>query len=308
MTTSSAPGKIILFGEHAVVYGRPALAVPVTQVHADADVSDSERAGIWIDAPDIGLRAELNTLPSDQPLASVIHNFLFISRISPFPNLNIKITSSIPVASGLGSGAAVTVALTRALSHHLDYSMTDEDVNAFTYEIEKLHHGTPSGIDNTVVTYAKPVYFIKGNPIETFKVGSPFTIVIGNTGISAPTKESVGDVRKLWEADHARWERVFDEVGEIAKEARKAIETGKRDSLGGLMDQNHTLLQKMTVSSPELDSLVSAARNAGALGAKMSGGGRGGNMIALVMPDMAETVSSALKEAGARNTIVTQVS
>jgi mevalonate kinase len=308
MTTSSAPGKIILFGEHAVVYGRPALAVPVTQVHANAEVTDSSQVGIWIAALDINLRAELNTLPSDQPLASIIHNFIFFSRTSPFPNLNIKITSTIPVASGLGSGAAVTVALTRALSHHLNYSMTDEDVNAFTYEIEKLHHGTPSGIDNTVITYAKPVYFIKGNPIETFKVGSPFTIVIGNTGIFAPTKESVGDVRKLWEADQAKWERVFDEIGEIANEARKVIETGKWDSLGGLMGQNHSLLQKMTVSSTELDSLVSAARNAGALGAKMSGGGRGGNMIALVTPDMAETVSSALKEAGARNTIVTQVS
>jgi mevalonate kinase len=116
MTKSSAPGKIILFGEHAVVYGRPALAVPVSQVHAEVDVSDSERPGIWIDAPDVNLHAELNTLPSDHPIASVIHNFLFLSRVSPFPNLEVKISSTIPVASGLGSGAAVTVALTRALA------------------------------------------------------------------------------------------------------------------------------------------------------------------------------------------------
>jgi len=216
MTTSSAPGKIILFGEHAVVYGRPALAVPVTQVHVDVEVLDSARAGIWIDAPDIELHAELNTLPSDHPIASVIHNFLFISRVSTFPNLDVKISSTIPVASGLGSGAAVTVALTRALSAHINHAMTDEEVNEFTYEIEKLHHGTPSGIDNTVVTHAKPVYFVKGLPIELFKVGHPFTIVIGDTGISAPTKESVGDVRKLWEADKERWESVFDRIGEIA--------------------------------------------------------------------------------------------
>jgi len=181
-STASAPGKIILFGEHAVVYGRPALAVPVTQVHVDVDISDSDSAGIWIDAPDIDLHAELNTLPSDHPLASVIHNLFFLSRVSPFPSLNIKITSTIPVASGLGSGAAVTVALTRALSTHINYAMTDEQVNAFAYEIEKLHHGTPSGIDNTVITYAKPVYFVKGQAIETFKVGQPFTIVIGDTG------------------------------------------------------------------------------------------------------------------------------
>jgi len=315
---ASAPGKIILFGEHAVVYGRPALAVPVTQVHADVEVLDSSRAGIWIDAPDINVHAELNTLPSDHPIASVIHNFLFLSRVSPFPSLDIRISSTIPVASGLGSGAAVTVALVRALSLHLNHPMTDEEVNAFAYEIEKLHHGTPSGIDNTVVTHARPVYFIKhppspggrgaGGEVETFTVGQPFTIVIGDTGISAPTKDSVADVRRLWMNDKARWETVFDKIGEIAFTARRAIEAGKSEMLGELMDENHALLQKLTVSSPELDRLVEAARDAGAMGAKMSGGGRGGNMIALVKPELAESVSLSLKDAGARNTIITQVS
>ncbi|MCK6539839.1 MAG: mevalonate kinase [Anaerolineales bacterium] len=319
MTASSAPGKIILFGEHAVVYERPALAAPVTQVHADVEVADSDRPGIWINAPDIDLHAELNSLPSDHPIASVIHNFLFLSRVPRsqplsqrekgirFPNLEIKIASTIPVASGLGSGAAVTVALLRALSSHLDHPMTDEEVNAFAYEIEKLHHGTPSGIDNTVVTYVKPVYFVKGQPIETLQVGKPFTIVIGDTGLPAPTKDSVGDVRKLWEADKEKWEGVFDKVGEIAKKAREAIESGEWKVLGELMDQNHALLQEMTVSSPELDRLVSAARNAGALGAKLSGGGRGGNMIALVEPEKAEAVASALISAGAKRTLTTTV-
>ena len=307
MTHSSAPGKIILFGEHAVVYGRPALAVPVTQVRAVVDVSNAPRAGIWIDAPDVDLRAELNTLPSDHPIASVIHNFLFLSRVSPFPNLEIKITSTIPVASGLGSGAAVTVALTRALAAHLNYSMTDEEINAFAYEIEKLHHGTPSGIDNTVVTYAQPVYFVKGQPIDIFRVGEPFTIVIADTGISALTKESVGDVRRLWLADKPRCETVFDKIGEVSFTARGAIEAGKWKLLGELMNENHALLQKLTVSSRELDELVETARRAGALGAKLSGGGRGGNMIALVEADIAETVSSSLKEAGAKSTITTQI-
>lgn len=318
MTTTSAPGKIILFGEHAVVYGRPALAVPVIQVHADVEVTASDRPGIWINAPDIALRSDLSSLPSDHPIASVIHNFLFLSRF-PHPNpspvgrgargegIEINITSTIPVASGLGSGAAVTVALVRTLSSHLNHPMTDEQVNAFAYEIEKLHHGTPSGIDNTVVTYAKPVYFVKGQPIETFTVREPFTIVIGDTGISAPTRESVGDVRKLWEADRRKWEAVFDNIGEIVKQAREKIESGEWKVLGELMNRNHALLQGMTVSSPELDRLVSAARKAGALGAKLSGGGRGGNMIALVEAGQAEAVAESLMDAGARNTIVTQI-
>jgi mevalonate kinase len=237
----------------------------------------------------------------------VIHNFLFLARDSPFPDLEIKITSTIPVASGLGSGAAVTVALTRALASHLNYLITDEEVNAFTYEIEKLHHGTPSGIDNTVVTYARAVYFVKDQPLEIFKVGAPFTIVIADTGISAPTKESVGDVRRLWMNDKPRWESVFDKIGEISFTARRAIEAGRPELLGELMNENHALLQTLTVSSPELDKLVEAALHGGALGAKLSGGGRGGNMIALVEPEKAETVSLALKEAGARNTIITRV-
>ncbi len=323
MTTSSAPGKIILFGEHAVVYGRPALAVPVTQVHADVEVLDSPRAGIWIEAPDVNLHAEVNSLPSDHPLAAVINKF-YAPLSSPHfrflkmggqRGIEIKITSTIPVASGLGSGAAVSVALTRALSSHLNHPMTDEELNAFVYEIEKIHHGTPSGIDNTVVTYAKPVYFVKGQPIEMLKVGHPFTIVIADTGISAPTKESVGDVRRLWMNNKSYWETIFDKVGIISFTARRAIEAGKPalsnveawEVLGELMNENHTLLQEMTVSSPKLDELVNAALRAGALGAKLSGGGRGGNMIALAQDDQAGAIARSLKEAGAKNTIITQV-
>jgi mevalonate kinase len=307
MTTTSAPGKIILCGEHAVVFGRPALAVPVTQIHADVEVLDSLRAGIWIHAPDVNLHAELNTLPSDHPIASVIHNFFFLARVSPFPDLEIRISSTVPVASGLGSSAAVSVALVRALSSHLERQMTDREVSAFVYEIEKLHHGTPSGIDNTVISYSMPVYFVMGQTVEPFKVGRPFTIVIGDTGISAPTKESVADVQRLWMSDKAHWEAVFDDIAEISFTARRVIQQGWVDMLGELMNENHALLQGMTVSSPELDRLVEAARSAGAFGAKMSGGGRGGNMIAVVEPGKAETVARSLKEAGAGNTIITQV-
>ena len=304
---ASAPGKLILFGEHAVVYGRPALAVPVTQVHAVVRVSGSSRAGIWIDAPNIDLHAELTTLPTDHPLAAVVHNLLFNLRIDPIPSINLKINSTIPVASGLGSGAAVSVALIRAFSTYIGHPLSDEQVNELAFEIEKLHHGTPSGIDNTVITYARPVYFVKGRPLETFKVREPFFIVIGDTGVAAPTKESVGDVRKMWLGDKSRWESVFSRVGEIANRARITIERGQTKELGELMDQNHALLQEMTVSSPELDKLVHAARTAGALGAKLSGGGRGGNMIALVNPETAETVGKSLIESGARRIIITKV-
>jgi mevalonate kinase len=305
---ASAPGKIILFGEHAVVYNRPALAVPVTQVHVDVEVLDSPRAGIWIHAPSIDLHAELNSLPTDHPIGSVILKLFSTLGISSPPALDISIASTIPVAAGLGSGAAVSVALIRALALHVAYPLTNEQVNELAFEIEKLHHGTPSGIDNTVITYAKPVYFIKDKPIETFKVGKPFTIVIGDTGISAPTKESVGDVRRLRMHDQYTIENIFNEIAQIALIGRRSIESGKPEQLGELMDQNHEYLQALTVSSPELDKLVEDARNAGALGAKLSGSGRGGNMIALVDQDKAESVAGALMSAGAKRTIITEVS
>lgn len=307
MTTASAPGKIILFGEHAVVYGRPALAVPVTEVQADVKVTNSLRAGIQVEAPGVSIHAELRTLAPGHPLRSVIENvFKSLGLFAP-PYLNIRITSTIPVASGLGSGAAVSVALIRALSAHLGHALTDEQVSALAYETEKLHHGTPSGIDNTVITYARPVYFVRGKAVETFHCGAPFTLVIGDTGIPAPTKESVGDVRKAWEADKKRLEKIFSKVGAIAQEARKIIETGKTERLGALMDENHALLQTLSVSSPELDRLVLMARAAGAEGAKLSGGGRGGNMIALAQPERAEQVAAALLAAGAKRTLVTVV-
>lgn len=316
MTAASAPGKIILFGEHAVVYGRPALAVPVTQVHADVEVLDASRAGIWIKAPQVDLQAELNTLPAGHPIASVIRKLFHLKQVSPFPDLEIRISSTIPVAAGLGSGAAVSVALTRALLLHLNQTMTDEEVSALAFDIEKIHHGTPSGIDNTVVTYAKPVYFVKDQPIEVLTVGCPFTIVIGDTGIPAPTKESVGDVRRSWLNNKTYWETRFDQIGHLSFLARRTIEAGKSaldraaacKVLGELMNENHELLQQLNVSSPELDHLVRTALAAGALGAKLSGGGRGGNMIALAQVDRAGVVAESLKDAGARHTIITQVS
>jgi mevalonate kinase len=305
---ASAPGKIILFGEHAVVYNRPALAVPVTQVHVDVEVLDSSRKGVFIHAPGIDLHAELNSLPANHPIASVMLKVFKLCGISQTPDLEINILSTIPVASGLGSGAAVSVALIRALSSYLLHSLSDNEINEIAFEVEKLHHGTPSGIDNTVITYNKPVYFIKGQPMEIFKVGRPFTIVIGDTGISALTKESVGDVRSLWLRDTVNFENYFNEIAQIALIARRSIESGRPELLGELMDQNHALLQNLTVSSSELDRLVEAARSAGALGAKLSGGGRGGNMIALVEQPKAESVADALISAGAKRTIITEIS
>ncbi len=308
--SASAPGKIILFGEHAVVYGRPAIAVPVTQVNARAMVMPDPRGEpgvVTIQAPDVGLASTLAELPGNHPLSAAITGVAKALGVTRIPACTLRITSTIPVAAGLGSGAAVSVAIIRALGAYLGRPLPDERVSELAYEVEKLHHGTPSGIDNTVVTYARPVYFVRGRPVEIFDIARPFTILIGDTGIASPTARAVSDVRKAWKTRVDHYEALFDSAGAIAESARQAIQSGETERLGPLMDANQDVLHKMGVSHPELDRLVAAARRAGALGAKLSGGGRGGNMIALVNAERAGRVAAALREAGAARTLVTEV-
>ncbi|HEY57008.1 MAG TPA: mevalonate kinase [Anaerolineae bacterium] len=309
--TATAPGKIILFGEHAVVYGQPALAVPVQQVQARAVISaapDLEPGEVLLTAPEVNLQTPWSQLPPEHPLVVAIRLTLTALGMARPPALRIRITSTIPVAAGLGSGAAVSVALVRALSRFLGHPLDNAQVNAIAFEVEKIHHGTPSGIDNTVVTYAMPVYFVRGRPVETFRVKEPFTLVIGDTDVPSPTAKTVAEVRRRWQQDPATYEALFAAIGRMVNRARRLIQEGQPAALGPLMDENHALLRRMGVSSPKLDALVAAAKAAGALGAKLSGGGRGGNMIALA-PDeaSAQRIAHALRTAGAVRTLVTTV-
>lgn len=320
MITASAPGKVILFGEHAVVYGRPAIAVPVTYVQATATVEPGE-PGIIIHALDTHQTIAIDHAGPTDPLATIVRLALAHFGIQ-HADLSIMLRSTIPIASGLGSGAAVSCAIIRALAKWAvgviprdrpgaitpDYPYIDDaTVSSLAYEVEKLHHGTPSGIDNAVIAYNQPVYFIRGQPVQTFSVARPFTVAIGNTGVASPTKIAVGDVRRNWEAAHDWYEVLFDQIGYIAAEARAAIESGEIDQLGPLMDRNQSLLRAIDVSSLELERLIGAAKAAGAAGAKLVGGGRGGNMIALVDESNRDEIIAALKIAGATNVIVTEI-
>lgn len=308
--TSTAPGKIILFGEHAVVYGQPAIAVPINSLHAKATIRadiHGTPGQVRLSAHDVGLDDTLKNLSPNNPLAAALRGVLSALELDSSPSCIIRVTSTIPIAAGLGSSAAISVALIRGFSAFLGHPLPDEQVSDLAYSVEKIHHGTPSGIDNTVITYAKPVYYVRGEPISTLTIAKPFSLTIADTGIPSPTSITVGDVRRAWEAEPQRYERMFAKVGEITRSARNIIESGLPDRLGLLMDQNHELLVEMGVSSPELNSLVSTAKHAGALGAKLSGGGRGGNMIALVKPNLSEEIVQALREYGAVRTIFTRV-
>ena len=308
LTVAHAPGKAILFGEHAVVYGRPAVAVPVLDVQATAVVEDaSPGSGVTIIARDLERTFELFDAPRDDPLRVIVSAALSRLRVGMQVDLRITVSSTIPVARGLGSGAAVSTAIVRALAQHMGGWLTSRAVSDLVFETEKIYHGTPSGIDNTVIAFEKPVYFVKDKTVDIFWAGAPFRIVIGDTGITSSTRVAVGDVRAAWERDKERYEEIFDEIGTLAYMGREAIEAGDVEAMGRLMDANQRLLCLLDVSSPELEGLIEAARQGGALGAKLSGAGRGGNMIAVVTPETAGQVSMMLRLAGAKQVIVTEV-
>ena len=308
MTVAYASGKVILFGEHAVVYGRPAIAVPVTQVRAQAMVEGAAKGrGIAIVAQDLGQTYSLGQAPPDDPLRQIVVLTLQRLGVGLAHDLTITISSTIPIARGLGSGAAISTAIVRALSKYFDKELSPRAISDLVYEVEKIHHGTPSGIDNTVIAFERPVYFVKSQTCEALRVKRPFIIIIADTGVQSPTKVAVAEVRRAWEREPSRYDRLFDQMGEVAIRARRAIERGEIEEMGHLMNKNHRLLRLIGVSSPELEDLVRAAREAGALGAKLSGAGRGGNMIALVSEETEKPVVRALREAGAKHLIVTEV-
>jgi mevalonate kinase len=308
MSVGSAPGKIILFGEHAVVYGRPAIAVPVYDRQATAWVEPaSSGSGIILQAQDLGRHYPLTAATADDALALIVRLTLRALEASPRQDLTVTVRSAIPIASGLGSGAAVSAAVVRALAAYFGAEVTPGQVSELVYQTEVLHHGTPSGIDNTVVAFQQPVYYIKGQPPEHFRVGCPFHLLIGDTGVPSPTRVAVAEVRQRWRAERAHYGAVFDAMGQIADEARRTVERGDIAALGPLMDRNQELLREIGVSSLELRQLILAAREAGAWGAKLSGAGRGGNMIALVAPATAGRVADAMRRAGAKEVIATCV-
>ena len=306
--TATAPGKVILLGEHAVVYGRPAIVVPVWQTVATAQVQAGEPgSGCVLVAHDLGETIRLRASGDEQPLALVARLALAELGIVGEPDWRIDLRSTIPIAGGLGSGAAISTALVRAIFAQAGQPAAPQTVSRIVYESELIYHGTPSGIDNTVVAYGAPIWFVRGQPPQVFAPAVPFTLVIADSGIHSPTKETVGDVRRAWQAEPARYEALFDAVAALVHEAHRALSTGDLPTLGLLMNENQAILEQLGVSSGPLERLIAAARGAGALGAKLSGGGRGGNVTTLAAEDRAEAVKEALLAAGAVRVIVTTV-
>jgi mevalonate kinase len=223
----------------------------------------------------------------------------------------IDLEGDLVCASGIGASAASCVAIARSLNDEFSLGLNDEQINEAAYEGEKGYHGTPSGLDNTASTYGGLIWFerdLSGGPpkFEKMKLDKAMHLVIASTGITASTIEVVGAVKIRKEADPKWFEKISTQYNQLVHDGREALINLDIQKVGELMNKNHELLQELTVSCEELDNLVKVARENGAIGAKMTGTGRGGNMIALA-PDetTAKKIADALEKARAAGVWVT---
>jgi mevalonate kinase len=300
MGKGSGFGKVILFGEHFVVHGIPGV-VSATDAKTDAEIKKIDK-GITIYDERTGSKgyAEEKKL---QQIESIQRMLKAMNMASDTP-MSIWIGGNLPGFSGLGASAASSVAIARAISEEFNLKLPDERINEVAYEAEKAYAGNPSGIDNTAATYGGLMWFmknLKGGPdiVEKMTIPKPVEIIIASTGKVANTKAMVEGVAERKKKNPNTYDPLFKRAEEIAVEGRKALESGDLKKVGALMNENHTILQGIEVSSKELDLLVDIARKQGAYGAKLTGGGGGGCMTALTPgKDLQEKVAKAIEDQG----------
>jgi mevalonate kinase len=306
--SASAPGKTILFGEHAVVYGHPAIAVPLPDISLTVIVQalpNQKKIRIVNKAMAEDFLLDEKDLGNQYTFAlETIRNYV---KIDHLPAMQLTISSNISPASGLGSSAAFAVAITKAVTSFLGFHLSLENMNDIAFEIEKKQHGSPSGIDNSVVCYQKPVFFRKGQPVEFIGIGNPMTLILANSGIRSLTKEAVDQIREKRNKERENVDRIFNQIGNIANKARTSIEQGDFKSIGKLMLENHQLLKELELSLEKLDDLVETSMRSGAYGAKLCGSGKGGNVVALIPPAEAKNIEKSLLETGAESCLVTTI-
>jgi hydroxymethylglutaryl-CoA reductase len=290
-------GKVILLGEHAVVYGRHAIACPIP-LTMRALVEDGDN-GVQLLIPRWGIEYQLSKPPeqrrSFEKAAGAIMDQLGLSE----RGMRIEVFPDVPRGMGLGGSSALAVAIVRALNQHFQLSLSDEEVNELAFLSEKIAHGQPSGIDNTLATYGQPLIYRKGTPplVELLNVAHPLSLVVGMTRSEGLTAKTVSNVREARERNPKLYEKIFDDIDSLVLQGLTALQSNDLETLGELMNVCQGLLNALQVSTPELERLIGIARRAGALGAKLTGGGGGGAMIALCDGNAGE-VQAAIESRG----------
>lgn len=292
-------GKVILLGEHAVVHGYPAIAVGIERgVTATAKLAQRDvlRIAPW----DLALRPDP---ASEEPLERA-----FAAVLACYPNrrpLQVDARVDLPAGAGLGCSAAIGVAVLDAIDELLGVERSRTALGAAALVWERVFHGNPSGVDNTMSAVGGVALFRKGAPLEPLDSNKPLHLVIGYSGESSSTKEMVDLVARQLHGDPDRVTKAFEGIESLVRNAKLAIEAGDLVALGQLLDLNHTILSSLMLCTTKLDAMCQRARAAGALGAKITGAGGGGCMFALAAkPEQALRIRDVLGE----NAFVSEVS
>lgn len=300
-TTATACGKLILLGEHAVVYHSPAIAIPLSSLRVRATIEPAigqPQGKLRIRAAFLGVDHNLADLGKDHFLSHTLELLFSFLGLQQTPTCHITLTSELPIAAGLGSSAAIAIALLRAMSAFLGHPLSLQDLNALAYQSEQAVHGRPSGIDNTVITHEEPVYYQWDEELEFIHPRIELRFVVADTGIRKSTLQSTSQLAQDLAADPDTIQPQLDAISELVKRGKRAFLSGDINTLGEIMNANQEHLSALRLSCPELDALILAAKEAGALGAKFTGGGMGGHMLALVTPETEAAVTQALIAAG----------
>lgn len=302
--TVSAPGKLMLFGEHSVVYGNPCIVTAVDQ-RIEVDVEKVPGDEIEIAAKDVGIddfKIKITDIAgSEFPkqlkfVLTAVRNFFAEYKVST--GLRITTRSGFSSLFGFGSSSAVTVCTVKALSAIFDVEVTNKSLFDICYKTVLDIQGVGSGFDIAAAVWGGTLYFVGGGkeilPLKIDRI----PLVVGYTGVKADTATLVKKVAGLAKEDKQRFEKIFNSITEIVEEGKIALENTNYLKLGELMDENQKYLEDLGVSSRELDLLIGASKSAGAFGAKLSGAGGGDCMIAVAPKDLESEVKKAIEKAG----------
>lgn len=284
MGTGKGYGKTILFGEHFVVYGLPSIASALG-AYTTADVKVVKGNG-WTVNDQRPATPGYKEKKNNEVMQSITNVLNHLKVDIENQRLEISFAGDLIAASGVGASAAQCTSLARALNETFNLNLDDEKINEAAYEGEKAYHGTPSGIDNTASTYGGLIWFVRNlgtgkNTMDLLQSPRKMLIAIANSGITASTTEVVADVRRLREENPEKFEKIFGEYRKLVEAAKKALLKGDIATIGNLMNKNHKMLQQITVSGETNDELVEISLENGAIGAKLTGTGRGGLVIGL---------------------------
>ncbi len=299
----SAPGKIILSGEHSVVYKKPAIAAAID---LRCEVTSKKISnGIEIDALDLGLKKnysfdDIKQLKQNPDQIHGIDSLAILADlIVPGESLSLKIHSQIPISAGLGSSAATAVSVAASISDLFSLDLSLEQISNFAYQSEVFIHGKPSGIDNSIATWGGLIVY-ENSHITRKTLNHTMPLIIANTQVERSTAKLVQGVSNL-RNKYTFINPLIDIFGELTNNVITSIDKGDMNKLGELFNINQGLLDAINVGHRKLSEFIWIARDAGAIGAKLTGAGGGGCMIALARNDKhAEEIANKLEDQGAR--------